>query len=654
MKRETMYLGNKLIMGRSKIGDYNRIKDKLQLRLDGWQSKLLSKAGKITLIKSVAQSIPVYSMSYSRFPKKVCSDMDDMVRRFWWNVKSRKQNYLASQNWTMIYKPKDLRGLGFRSFWDYNTALLAKLAWMIVRGEESLWIEILKAKYLRGGSYFNYQKKRGDSWIWRSILNVKDVIHKGNCFRVGNGEDIKLWSDPWIPGCVNKQPVRKEGSTYDISTVSKLLDHDTDWWNEALVKDIMEEESAKEVLKMEGMSFNRQDRIFWTGNSSGVFSVRDAYMVDKGFNNVHLRNELIFKGSIDIKKAIFYFENVVEEFSSSLETTKREVIGKGVCPPVPRMDPSLAELKAIVWATPIVRDLELGPVSWLSDSLVSVNIINSSVEPCAWGSYFDAMAARSSFRSNPWMLQWRKKIMRFSAYEFTLPTGLSFVEYPNINVLKKLKGTDLGTTWDQLDKFNKFSWGKLVVFPFSFQVWAYKAITSLASRYGSKADDKLLWKLILSASETPPLMLFKRKFVGKKMYDLLCNVEQEKEYYITKGITDVVPAVTNPLPMADDIKLSSFVSVYSLKRVDYAARLELHRVMRKVDAIGHELRCFKVASTLSDGKTEVSMMLWNLSTWSMNLARGMLLHKSVDKNTPQDETGVVEDEEDKQDNIEEK
>lgn len=46
-----------------------------------------------------------------------------------------------------------------------NSALLVKSGWNLVRGEESLWILVMKAKYIRMRSFFSCEEKRGDSMV---------------------------------------------------------------------------------------------------------------------------------------------------------------------------------------------------------------------------------------------------------------------------------------------------------------------------------------------------------------------------------------------------------------------------------------------------------------------------------------------------------
>ncbi|KAH7510783.1 hypothetical protein FEM48_ZijujUnG0088600 [Ziziphus jujuba var. spinosa] len=95
--------------------------------LVGWQSHLLSRAGKATLIRTVAQAIPIYTMSTFMVPKGVPRQMDSIIKRFWWSIKPRAKRILALKSWSSICKPKSVGGLGFKRFEDINTALIAKL-----------------------------------------------------------------------------------------------------------------------------------------------------------------------------------------------------------------------------------------------------------------------------------------------------------------------------------------------------------------------------------------------------------------------------------------------------------------------------------------------------------------------------------------------
>jgi hypothetical protein len=74
-------------------------------RIQGWQKKLLSKAGKGILVKVVAQAIPIYAMSFFDLTKGLCEELDSMISLCWWsqNDKENKIHWLA---WEKLTLPK--------------------------------------------------------------------------------------------------------------------------------------------------------------------------------------------------------------------------------------------------------------------------------------------------------------------------------------------------------------------------------------------------------------------------------------------------------------------------------------------------------------------------------------------------------------------
>jgi hypothetical protein len=56
-------LGLPISVGKSKKKTFEYLKNRIWIRIQGWQEKLLSKAGKEILIKVVPQSIPTHAMS---------------------------------------------------------------------------------------------------------------------------------------------------------------------------------------------------------------------------------------------------------------------------------------------------------------------------------------------------------------------------------------------------------------------------------------------------------------------------------------------------------------------------------------------------------------------------------------------------------------
>ena len=84
MNRIETYLGLPTLVGRDKYHTFSYLKDRIWKKLQGWKDLMLSRVGKEILIKTVAQSIPTYTMSVFQLPLKLCDELDALCAKFWW------------------------------------------------------------------------------------------------------------------------------------------------------------------------------------------------------------------------------------------------------------------------------------------------------------------------------------------------------------------------------------------------------------------------------------------------------------------------------------------------------------------------------------------------------------------------------------------
>ena len=165
------YLGMPTDVGQAKMGTFKYLRDRVWEKVRGWMSKLLSTGGKDVLIKSVAQAIPVYSMSCFKLPRGLCDHIKSIIRKVWWgcNQGERKPAWVS---WDIMTRPKHLGGLGFRDLELFNLALLARQAWRLLQEPTSLSARILKAAYYPEGTILDAVLGTKPSQIWRAILRV--------------------------------------------------------------------------------------------------------------------------------------------------------------------------------------------------------------------------------------------------------------------------------------------------------------------------------------------------------------------------------------------------------------------------------------------------------------------------------------------------
>lgn len=186
-----VYLGMPLIHSRVSASTYANLVDKVQSRLASWKSKTLNMAGRLTLIQSVASSIPVYAMQTAKLPISICDSLDKLNRNFLWGDYDQKRKVHLT-NWDMVCRPKCFGGLGIKKSTDMNKAMLAKASWRMIQNDKGLWNEIFQRKYLHSDSILqeNYKKPTKCSSTWSGIVFGADLV---------NGCTIKFWTDKWSP-----------------------------------------------------------------------------------------------------------------------------------------------------------------------------------------------------------------------------------------------------------------------------------------------------------------------------------------------------------------------------------------------------------------------------------------------------------------------
>nr|GEU41664.1 RNA-directed DNA polymerase, eukaryota [Tanacetum cinerariifolium] len=138
--------------------------DKLKGRLSKWKLKTLSIGGRLTILKSVLGSTPIYNMSLYKVPKTVLNSMEAIRRKFFNGIHDAERK-VAWVKWSKVLASKNQGGLGVSSFYALNRALLVKWVWRFLSHDNSLWARVIYAMH--------------DRWIWDmngdGVSRVKDV-----------------------------------------------------------------------------------------------------------------------------------------------------------------------------------------------------------------------------------------------------------------------------------------------------------------------------------------------------------------------------------------------------------------------------------------------------------------------------------------------
>lgn len=81
----SIYLGMPLFKGPLPTNTWNTLIDRFQKKLAGWKGSLLTKAGKLQLLKSSLQNLPMYLLFLFKVPREISERIEQIQRRFLWS-----------------------------------------------------------------------------------------------------------------------------------------------------------------------------------------------------------------------------------------------------------------------------------------------------------------------------------------------------------------------------------------------------------------------------------------------------------------------------------------------------------------------------------------------------------------------------------------
>ncbi|XP_022014590.1 uncharacterized protein LOC110914078 [Helianthus annuus] len=198
------YLGILVGANMNRISNWDPVLKVFKTRLSKWKSNVLSIGGKLTLIKSVLESLPSYYFSLFMAPVAVINSLESLIKKFLWggNMDVNKVYWVG---WDVVSTSKKQGGLGLSKFGESNNALLLKWLWRYRKEGNSMWRRVIDAIHGSTRRWETYPHKSRFSGTWTKLVNSVCRIKVGDTYdvnmirgQVGNGANIKFWIDPWL------------------------------------------------------------------------------------------------------------------------------------------------------------------------------------------------------------------------------------------------------------------------------------------------------------------------------------------------------------------------------------------------------------------------------------------------------------------------
>ena len=327
------YLGMPILQKRINKDTFGEVLEKVASRLSGWKKQTLSLAGRVTMTKAVLSSIPVHSMSTIILPVSTLEKLDSLSRSFVWG----SGQHLVS--WEKVCKPKTEGGLGIRKSRDMNKALIAKVGWRLLYDTESLWARVLRSKYKVSNIHdlsWTGVRSNGSS-TWRSLaLGIREVVAKGHSWVIGNGREIKFWTDRWL----SNQPLMIAAIGGLPEGYEEVIARDM-WvvgggWDLPRIAPFVAEETRQELAAVVVDTVTEtKDRLAWSQTKNGQFTVKSGYELITRDDTPRQNMESLFRSMwrvvVPERVKIFLWLVGNHAIMTNAERYRRHLSGTDVC-----------------------------------------------------------------------------------------------------------------------------------------------------------------------------------------------------------------------------------------------------------------------------------------------------------------------------------
>eukprot|EP00253_Pinus_taeda_P011269 PITA_11269 len=258
LDRGLKYLGYWLKPTCQKIVDWVWLVTKIEKRLTCWSHRYLSRAGRLTLIKSVLEATPIFWMALAWIPRNILAKLQQLCNRYLWAGNQDKHTF-SWIGWNKIALPKKWGGWGLKELPIFAKALAGKM---------------------------------GISSIWKALLHSLPLIRDNLVWRIREGNNARIGLDPWT-GCGGRHILPHDLvdhlSAHNIKVISQIADHDHSdifhqaWksanqlnlprrWH-AVWKDYRAALIESHIRIIEG-----PDELVWNQSDHGIYTPKEGYI----------------------------------------------------------------------------------------------------------------------------------------------------------------------------------------------------------------------------------------------------------------------------------------------------------------------------------------------------------------------------------------
>jgi hypothetical protein len=310
------YLGLPLHIRKLRRVEVQPLIDKIGARLPGWKGRLLSTAGRETLVKTVLTSQPIYHMTVFPEQKWLIKRIDRLRRSFLWRGETPDKVYGGHSiiNWPTTCLPKIKGGLGILDLERFARALRLRWLWFQWRQKERAW---------------NKLELPCDS-------RDKDLFAASTTVTIGDGKTANFWTSSWAHGQTLKNiaPTLFKKAKRKNVTVHKAL-QDNKWIGHICPiltpVELQEYILIWNVVQQSQLNESREDNIVWRWTANGDYTTQSAYRIQFQGTYSKLKLTPIWKAKAEAKCRFFAWTLLHKKILTANNLIKRQWPNDPIC-----------------------------------------------------------------------------------------------------------------------------------------------------------------------------------------------------------------------------------------------------------------------------------------------------------------------------------
>ena len=125
-----------------------------------------------------------------------------------------------------------------------------------------LFYRVYKARYFPTCSFMDAELGSNPSFVWRSLLQAKELLQEGLAWKIGDGKNVGIDSHKWLPNTPRFKP-----DIDQTQKISALFNFETRQWDRSLIHAFFHNSTRDDILRIQLMRMLRKTTTPLSGES---------------------------------------------------------------------------------------------------------------------------------------------------------------------------------------------------------------------------------------------------------------------------------------------------------------------------------------------------------------------------------------------------